>query len=103
MVTDAATVKPTTGPALTTALAEDVWVPVRVIAAPAGGVFRPDPGVVGREGLELCPGQEVGIVETNGGALAVRSPHAGRLAGLLAHPGERVRDGQPVAWVRVAT
>jgi biotin carboxyl carrier protein len=102
MATDAAMAQRTTSPSLTTALAEDLWVPVRVIAAPAMGVFRPDPTVVDREDLDLSPGQEVGIVETNGKALAVRSPHAGRLAGLLVHPGERVRDGQPVAWVRVA-
>ena len=30
----------------------------------------------------------------------VRSPFAGELMGVLAHPGERVQAGQPVAWLR---
>jgi biotin carboxyl carrier protein len=33
--------------------------------------------------------------------VTVVSPHTGFLMGLLALPGERVRDGQPLAWVRV--
>jgi hypothetical protein len=32
----------------------------------------------------------------------VRSPFRGTLMGMLAHPGERLRAGQPVAWLRVA-
>jgi biotin carboxyl carrier protein len=31
----------------------------------------------------------------------VRTPFAGRLVGFLAHRGERVMTGQPVAWLRV--
>jgi [acyl-carrier-protein] S-malonyltransferase len=30
----------------------------------------------------------------------VRSPFAGELMGVLAHPGERVQAGQPLAWLR---
>ncbi|HET9060601.1 MAG TPA: ACP S-malonyltransferase [Acidimicrobiales bacterium] len=30
----------------------------------------------------------------------VRSPFAGELMGMLAHPGERVQAGQPIAWLR---
>ena len=30
----------------------------------------------------------------------VRSPFAGELMGVLAHPGERVQAGQPIAWLR---
>ena len=30
----------------------------------------------------------------------VRSPFAGDLMGVLAHPGERVQPGQPIAWLR---
>ena len=37
-----------------------------------------------------------------GEATPVTTPFTGVLAGLLAHDGERVREGQPVAWLRVA-
>ena len=32
----------------------------------------------------------------------VRSPFTGRLVGMLVSAGERMREGQPVAWLRVA-
>jgi biotin carboxyl carrier protein len=34
--------------------------------------------------------------------MPVCSPFRGRLIGMLAHPGERLREGQPIAWLRVA-
>jgi [acyl-carrier-protein] S-malonyltransferase len=37
------------------------------------------------------------------GAVEVRTPFAGRLVGFLAHPGERVTAGQPVAWLHVVS
>jgi biotin carboxyl carrier protein len=83
-------------------LAEDLCVPERLIAAPAAGVFRLlPPGVVTSEGEIVRSGQVMGSIERNAGAVDVVSPHTGFLMGLLAHPGERVRDGQPLAWVRV--
>ncbi|MGH9210608.1 MAG: hypothetical protein ACRD2C_07985 [Acidimicrobiales bacterium] len=83
-------------------LAEDLQVPERLIAAPAAGVFRLlPPDVVSSEGEIVQSGQVMGSIERNAGAIDVVSPHTGFLMGLLAHPGERVRDGQPLAWVRV--
>ena len=35
------------------------------------------------------------------GAAEVRTPFAGMVVGFLAHPGERVAAGEPVAWLRV--
>jgi hypothetical protein len=32
----------------------------------------------------------------------VRSPFRGELVGLLAGDGERMRQGEPVAWLRIA-
>jgi biotin carboxyl carrier protein len=81
--------------------AEDVRVPVRIIAAPAAGIFTTAPAGAVTEGARVHAGQSVGFIERSGGRLEVSSFHAGRLAGLLAHPGERVREGQPVAWVHV--
>ena len=87
---------------------EDVRVPERVILAPAVGVFQPAPEGVDLVGLDegagplaVAEGQVVGVVESRGQAHPVRSAFSGFLVGLLAHPGERVRQGQPVAWLRV--
>lgn len=93
---------------------EHLEVPERVILAPAVGVFQPvgpdvapDVGegaveVAGvNEGEMVTEGQVVGVVEARGQAHPVRSAFTGFLVGMLAHPGERVREGQPVAWVRV--
>ncbi len=74
---------------------EALAVPERVIVAPAQGTFRPvePPDHVTEE-------QVIGFVEGKGHSTPVRSPFGGRLMGLLAHTGERVREGQPVAWLR---
>jgi len=80
---------------------EGLAVPERVILAPIAGSFRPvaqEPG----EGGDIDAEQVIGFIEGQGQSAAVRSPFGGLLMGLLAHAGERVREGQPVAWLRVA-
>lgn len=84
---------------------ETLAVPERVIVAPAPGTFRPvDPVDVASEGTGtdavVEAEQVIGFVEGKGHSTPVRSPFGGRLMGLLAHAGERVREGQPVAWLR---
>ena len=74
-------------------------VPERMIVAPSVGVFRPHPLA---DGGVLDAGDEIGVVVGPGLTIAVRSPFRGTLIGMLAHPGERLREGQPVAWLRVA-
>lgn len=73
-------------------------VPERVIIAPAEGRFRPvphdDSGAISEE-------QVIGFVESHNQSTPVRSPFRGVLMGTLAHAGERVREGQPVAWLRL--
>jgi biotin carboxyl carrier protein len=78
---------------------ERLAVPERMIVAPAVGVFRPR-GV--DEGVTVDKGDEIGTVEGPGTSCPVVSPFRGTLMGMLAHPGERLREGQPVAWLRVA-
>jgi biotin carboxyl carrier protein len=101
---------------------ELLMVPERVILAPAPGKFRPvdearatdgtgsvgiDPEGNDLEGNDLggahvaCE-QVIGFVDGIGHSTPVRSPFHGRLMGLLASAGERVREGQPVAWLRMA-
>ncbi len=87
---------------------EVLAVPERVIVAPAVGVFRPlavdgsldltDSG----DGTVVTAGQAIGVIEGPGSSTPVRSPFAGFLIGMLARAGERVREGQPVAWLRLA-
>ncbi len=83
-------------------------VPERVIVAPADGRFRPLSPDEGRgdggadDTAEVVEEQVIGFVETNSASTPVRSPFRGVLMGTLAHAGERVREGQPVAWLRLA-
>jgi biotin carboxyl carrier protein len=89
---------------------EVLAVPERVIVAPAVGVFRPlgDADVDlteagGDDGITLVTaGQAIGVIEGPGSSTPVRSPFGGFLIGMLARAGERVREGQPVAWLRLA-
>ena len=81
---------------------ETLAVPERVIVAPAPGTFRPvEPADVASE-IPVEQEQVIGFVEGKGHSTPVRSPFGGKLMGLLAHAGERVREGQPVAWLRCA-
>lgn len=73
-------------------------VPERMIVAPSVGVFRPHVA----HGNVVDAGEEIGVVEGPGTSMPIRSPFRGMLIGMLAHPGERLREGQPVAWLRVA-
>jgi biotin carboxyl carrier protein len=75
----------------------------RVVVAPAAGVFRPvPPDVVTTEGEIVYTGQVVGTIDTTGGPVVVTSSFTGFFMGLMAHDGERVRQDQPVAWLRTA-
>ena len=77
---------------------EGLLVPERMIVAPAVGVFRP---VDLAEDSDVETGQTIGMLDGPGTSTPVASPFAGRLVGVLVHPGERLREGQPVAWLRV--
>lgn len=80
---------------------EPLLVPERLVVAPATGRFQSlPPEVVTAEGEIVEAGQTVGIVQGPGTEEPVRSPFRGFLMGMLAHPGERVREGQAVAWLR---
>ncbi len=77
---------------------ELLTVPERVILAPAPGKFRPAEGADD----QLVEEQVIGFVDGAGHSTPVRSPFTGLLVGLMAYAGERVREGQPVAWLRLA-
>ncbi len=92
---------------------EHLYTSERVIVSPAPGVFEPDTGLVALErnalaeaaagasdgggpASRLAVGDRVGNV----GATDVRTPFDGVLVRWLAVRGERVAEGQPVAWIR---
>ena len=78
---------------------ERVRVPERMVVAPAVGVFSPSALDLGSE---IEAGAVLGVVHGPGAEYPVCSPFGGTLMGMLAHSGERLREGQPVAWLRVA-
>jgi biotin carboxyl carrier protein len=81
---------------------ERLLVPERVIVAPAVGRFAPlPPETITAEGEVVTPGQMIGTIEGPGASVPVRSPFRGFLMGMLVAEGERVQEGQPVAWLRI--
>jgi biotin carboxyl carrier protein len=76
---------------------EFLSVPERLIVAPTAGRFEPLPP----SGDLLEQGACVGTVVHSGQRIPVTATVGGRFMGHLAERGERVRDGQPLAWVRV--
>lgn len=82
---------------------ETLSVPERVIVAPAIGVFHRLDGEGGRQdGYRIDRGDVVGTIRSLGRSTPVHSPFEGFLVAILARDGERVRPGQPVAWLRSA-
>ena len=82
---------------------ESLTVLERVVVAPSVGIFRHLPADrLTAEGSMVLEGQSVGTLETGGSSTPVCSAFTGFLMGMLARPGERVRAGQPVAWLRGA-
>ncbi len=94
---------------------EHLYTSERVVVSPSPGVFEPDVGLAALEATALAeasaaPGSGAGV--TPGSVLAVgdrvgtvgptdvRTPFEGVLVRWLAVRGERVVEGQPVAWIR---
>lgn len=75
-------------------------VPERVIVAPTSGTFEAAPGVAGDEGLAVERGQVIGTVRGPNASTPVTSPFAGVLVAMMATSGERLRAGEPIAWLR---
>jgi [acyl-carrier-protein] S-malonyltransferase len=75
---------------------ESLHVLERIVVSPATGVFVPVVAESPREWVEV--GTLLGTV----GDAEVRSGFSGHFMGALAHQGERLTKGQPVAWLRVA-
>ena len=68
--------------------------PWRLILAPAGGTFNMNKHEVD---ADLAEDAQLGIVTSRRGNVEVLAPHGGRLIEWLAHDGDRVKPGQPLA------
>jgi hypothetical protein len=70
----------------------------RVVISLVAGRFQPAPGL--QAGCRVNSGWVIGHVFGHGTQSEVHSLFEGTLMALMAHPDERVRVGQPVAWLR---
>lgn len=84
---------------------EHTYIYERLIVSPSAGVFYPTEEV--EEGLktthlptDIQVGDLIGTTESTAGKLEIRSSFEGMLVDILVLPGERVTQGQPVAWLR---
>jgi biotin carboxyl carrier protein len=83
------------------AVGETLSVLERVIVAPSTGIFHRLAGPVpASDGDMINRGDVIGAVQSLGASTPVQSPFDGVLVAILAIEGERLRPGQPVAWVR---
>jgi [acyl-carrier-protein] S-malonyltransferase len=74
---------------------EQLYVSERVVISPCAGIFEP----ADEAGLQAGAAVEVGTPLGSVSGTEVLSPFAGTLQGALAHSGERVQAGQPIAWL----
>jgi biotin carboxyl carrier protein len=90
------------GPAVVAAVvaADDPGVPIGLVTAPRAGTFLPHvrPEAAAK-GEPVHAGQALGVVTSSIVEEVVRSSIAGTLRAYLVLPGERVRPGQPLAWL----
>lgn len=83
------------------AAAEPVPMAERVVVSPATGRFHPHPPeVFTTEGEWVTEGQTLGEIRNGGDAIPVVSAFTGWMMGMLAIPGQPVRTGEQLFWIR---
>jgi [acyl-carrier-protein] S-malonyltransferase len=93
-------------------IGEHLYMSERVVVSPGGGIFFPEQ-TLSAPGVGLLPGTaapggslsgiSVGDLVGRVGAVEVRTPFAGQVVRWQATAGERVQEGQPLLWLRVAS
>ncbi|WP_426571513.1 beta-ketoacyl-ACP synthase 3 [Aquihabitans sp. McL0605] len=90
-----------TGATVAAADGDSVHVDLRLVVAPSAGTFRPAAeGQNGKRGAVLQAGTVVGYIEGPSSDVDVATFCDGHVVRTLAHPGERVRPGQPLVWIQ---
>lgn len=90
------------GTAIDLPAGETLSVPERVVVAPATGIFHRLDGQIPMNAGDLVNrGDAIGVVQSLGVSTLIQSPFRGFLVAILASEGQRLRPGQPVAWLRV--
>ena len=94
-----------------THVGEHLYMSERVVVSPGGGIFFPEQ-TLSAPGAGLLPGTIAAGQATSGisvgdrvgrvGTIEVRTPFGGEVVRWLATAGERVQEGQPLLWLRVA-
>ncbi len=94
-----------------THIGEHLYMSERVVVSPGGGIFFPEQ-TLSAPGAGLLPGTIAAGQATSGisvgdlvgrvGTIEVRTPFGGAVVRWLATAGERVQEGQPLLWLRVA-
>jgi [acyl-carrier-protein] S-malonyltransferase len=75
---------------------EHLSLTVRMVVSPTAGIYQPVGAAA--NGATIGVGGLMGHV----GTTEVRSPFGGTISGMLAVAGERVTNGQPIAWLDVS-
>jgi biotin carboxyl carrier protein len=88
-------------PAANQPAGETLAVLERLIVAPSSGVFHLLSDRPVRDGDTIRRGDVVGAIQSGDSSTPVASPFDGLLMATLAVEGQRLRPGQPVAWLRV--
>ena len=78
-----------------------ILIPERMIVSPADGVFRSADDSEDIIGRNIKVNDIIGYVDTVSKSVPILSPFTGTLRGLIAHSGERLRQHEPVAWLRM--
>ena len=82
-------------------LAEYTEVAEKLILSPSRGVVRVlDPKVGTDQGEIVEVGQPIAVIVNSGDEIEACSRFSGFLMEMLVTSGERVRPGQPIAWLR---
>lgn len=81
---------------------ETLFVPERLVVAPSSGIFSGLDSRGPATGDRVSRGDVIATVRSLRVSASVQSAFDGILLGFLASEGERVRRGQPLAWLRIA-
>lgn len=83
------------------ATAEVTIIREKVVVSPATGKFQPHPPeIFTTEGEWVQDGQSLGEIQNGRDCIAITSSFTGWMMGMLALPGQPVKTGDQLFWIR---